>query len=411
VIVRQEQAAARSWPRSLLAPWAALLLLAGCGGQGGTALTSPSGATVVDNVLPVQVTSGPVNNTVNGLYATLTICVPGTSNCQTIDQVEVDTGSMGLRLLSSVVGLSLAAVRDASGRPVANCASYADMSYSWGSVVTADVELAGEKAASVPIQLIGAPGLPGAPSACSNGGTPADTVSALSAHGLLGLGVFRQDCGPACSGGVSPPPPVYFSCSGSTCAATAVALQNQLQNPVWLFPQDNNGLLVSLPAVPASGAATASGSVIFGIGTRANNSLGAAEVYTTDAQGNFSTAFAGSVYSSSYLDSGSNGLYFLDDSTIGLPPCPGEDSGWSCPPSTVNYTATNTGSNGTSGPVPFSVANAEDLFGTGNTALPTLGGPDTGQFDWGLPFFLGRTVFIAIEGQRAGPVVGPFWAY
>lgn len=393
-----------------LAAGATLSILVGCGGQG---TTGPSAATParVDNVLPIQVSSGPANNTVNGLYASVTICVPGTSNCQTIDGVQVDTGSIGLRLLSSAVSLSLPAVGDGNGHAIVNCGSYADQSYTWGPVVTADVQLAGEKAASVPIQIIGGPGLPDAPSACSNGGTAADTVDALAARGLLGLGIFRQDCGPACSGGQSSPPPVYFSCSGAACTATAVPLTKQLQNPVWMFPQDDNGLLVTLPAVPTGGAPAASGSVVFGIGTQANNALGAARVYTTNGEGNISTTFQGAVYSSSYLDTGSNGLYFLDASTIGLPPCPGEDSSYSCPSSTVGFTATNAGANGVSGSVAFSVANAESLFATGHTALATLGGPDAGDFDWGLPFFFGRTTFVAIEGQATVSGSGPYWAY
>jgi hypothetical protein len=32
-------------------------------------------------------------------------------------------------------------------------------------------------------------------------------------------------------------------------------------------------------------------------------------------------------------------------------------------------------------------------------------------FDWGLPFFYGRSVFTAIEGQAAGSAVGPYYAY
>ena len=45
------------------------------------------------------------------------------------------------------------------------------------------------------------------------------------------------------------------------------------------------------------------------------------------------------------------------------------------------------------------------------TAFTEIGGPNPGQFDWGLPFFYGRTIFVGIEGQRAGGVTGPFWAY
>ena len=365
----------------------------------------------MDNVAALEVNGGPANNTVNGLYASITICVPGTSSCQTIDAVQVDTGSVGVRLLSSAVTLSLPPESDGSGHPIGNCASFADKSYTWGPVVTADVQMAGEKATSVPIQLIGQASFPDAPSACSNGGTAANTVDALSARGLLGLGVFRQDCGPACSSGGASVPAVYFACAGSTCSPTSVALTRQLQNPVWLFPQDNNGLLVQLPSVPPSGAPTLSGSLVFGIGTQANNSLGSAQVYTTDDVGNFSTAFKGRTYSGSFLDTGSNGLYFLDSGTIGLPPCPRPNSDFSCPASTVSYSATNTGANGTSGPVSFSIANAESLFRTGNNALATLGGPDTGEFDWGLPFFYGRTTFIGIEGQATPAGAGPYWAY
>lgn len=314
-----------------------------CGGGSGS---SPDGGGSVDNVLPIQVSFGPADNLVNGLYASVTICVPGTSNCQTIDGVQVDTGSVGLRLLASRVTLALPRMTDGSGNALANCASYADNSYTWGPMARADIRMAGEQASSVPIQLIGAPEFAGAPDDCSSGGTAADTVSALSANGILGLAVFRQDCGAACAGGRVPP--VYFSCAvGAACAAAAVPLTNQLQNPVWLFPQDNNGILVSPPAIPATGAPTAAGSLIFGIGTQSNNGLGGARVYTTDDVGNFSTVFNGTTYSSSYLDTGSNGLYFQDSETIAFQ----------------------------------------------------------------LPFFFGRPTFIGVEGQTSPGGTGPYWAY
>jgi uncharacterized protein DUF3443 len=403
-----------SGPRAVARGRAALVLsgvvaLGACGGGSTSPPTSGNGSSV-DNTVPIVVSAGPANNTVDGLYASVTVCVPGTSSCQTIDEVQVDTGSVGLRLLASQVTLSLPPVSNGNGHPIGNCGSFADKSYTWGPVVSADVRMAGEKASSVPIQLIGDGRFADAPSACSNGGTAANTVDSLSARGLLGVGVFRQDCGPACSGAGSAPE-VYFGCAGSSCSVTTVALTSQLQNPVWMFPQDNNGLVVQLPSVPATGAPTASGSLIFGIGTQANNALGSAQVYTTDDVGNFSTTFRGRTYSSSFLDTGSNGLFFLTSSTIGLPPCPKGDEGFSCPASTASYTATNTGANRTSGQVSFSIANAESLFRTGNNAFDNLGGPDTGQFDWGLPFFLGRTTFIGIEGRGTPGGTGPYWAY
>jgi len=271
--------------------------------------------------------------------------------------------------------------------------------------------MGGEQAGSVPMQVIDAPGQGVTPpSACTSGGGPNDgTVANLGANGILGIGNFRQDCGSGCAS--SADNGFYYVCPNSLCQGDVAPLASQLQNPVWMFAQDNNGLLVTLPAVPANGAATASGSLIFGIGTQSNNALGSAKIYTTDANGNFTTTYSGVSYSQSFIDTGSNGMFFLDANTLGIPEC-ADAPGFYCPSSTVNYTATNTGLNGTTGSVTFSIANADSLFSTNNAAFNDLGGDNTGIFDWGLPFFYGRNVFIGIEGQ-SGPngAVGPYWAY
>jgi hypothetical protein len=391
---------------------AGLMLLAGCGGgsSGSTGGGSPP-VNTVNNVLSVGVNSGPGRNAVNTLFTSVTVCVPGTSNCQAIPNVEVDTGSEGLRILSSQLTLSLPAATDGSGNPLGNCVVFADNSYVWGPVATADVQMAGEKASSVPMQIVGDSSFPGAPAACNSGGTALNTLAALGANGLLGLGVFQQDCGAACSPGAASPPAVYFACPNSGCSVTTVALQNQLQNPVWMFPQDNNGVLISLPAVPSSGTTTVSGSLIFGIGTQSDNALGTAQVYTTDTNGDFSTTFSGTTYSGSFLDTGSNGIFFLDSGTLGIPDCSDGNSGFYCPTLTQNYTATNTGMNGTSASISFSIANADSLLNTNNAAFSNLGGQNPGSFDWGLPFYFGRNVFSAIEGQSTPGGAGPYWAY
>jgi hypothetical protein len=41
----------------------------------------------------------------------------------------------------------------------------------------------------------------------------------------------------------------------------------------------------------------------------------------------------------------------------------------------------------------------------------SIAGLGSGYFDWGLPFFYGRTVYVAIEGQTAGGTVGPYFAF
>jgi hypothetical protein len=81
-----------------------------------------------------------------------------------------------------------------------------------------------------------------------------------------------------------------------------------------------------------------------------------------------------------------------------------------CPPSAVNLSGTVIGANGRQIVVPFQVANTESLVQTGNAAFNNLGG-DFSIFDWGLPFFFGRTVFIGIEGQSSSLGTGPYFAF
>lgn len=396
------------------------LVLIGCGSSSSTTSSSGSsslGSTgtgttgTVNNVQPIQVNAGPAGNGVDEVFTSVTVCVPGTATCQTISDVLVDTGSEGLRILASQVSLALLPVVDGSGNPIGNCVTFADNSYIWGPVKTAQVQIAGETASSVPIQIISPSGFPSAPTACNSGGVADNNVSTLGANGILGIGVFRQDCGAGCTSSATHLPSIYFTCPSAGCTVTSVALLNQLQNPVWLFPQDNNGVQISLPAVPDGGASSVSGSLIFGIGTQSNNSLIGVQVYTTDDLGNFSVVFNGNTYSNSYLDTGSNGIFFLDSSALGIPDCTDGNSSFYCPSSEVTYSAITNGANGASGQIAFSIANAVSLFNTGNSAFSNLGGPSSGTFDLGLPFFFGRDVSVGIEGQTSSGGTGPYWAY
>ncbi len=397
-----------------------LSFLSACGGGNNSNSNSNPPPPPSGNTEAISVNFGPAGNYVNGLFASVTVCDPGSSACQTIPNVLVDTGSEGLRVLSSALTLGNLPSVDVGGNPLQECVSFADGSYLWGPVVTADVQLAGETASSVPIQIISAsPAVP-APSSCnSGGGTNSNTVAALGANGILGVGNFRHDCGTACTASSTAVPNVYFTCPNSSCSVTSADLTSQVQNPVWLLPSDNNGVLISLPSVPASGAVSASGSLIFGVGTQSDNMPGASQqLYTTDGSGNIQTTYAGTAYTS-FIDSGSNAMYFLDHSTLGITEC-SDAAGFYCPSSTQSYTVTNTGQNGTSSSAMFNIANADTLFsanGGNDAALVDLGGdsgtsPSTDYFDFGIPFFYGRNVFVGINGT-AGPggITTPYWIY
>ena len=378
-----------------------LLFAAGCGGgSNSTNVITTSAA----NVQPISVSLGPTDNNANGAFTSVTVCVPGTSTCQTIDGILVDTGSWGLRILSSLLTISLPQQNASTGASVVECFPFAN-GYTWGPVLTADVEMASEKASSTPVQAIGTNYA--VPSGClSFGLPPSNSLDTLGANGILGVGLFAQDCGtPSCPASAN----LYYQCPSSGCTSITQPSAQQVLNPVSLFATDNNGVIVELPA--ASGPEPSlSGSLVFGIGTQSNNGLSGAKVYTTDASGNFTTTFNGGSYSGSFLDSGSNG-YFFPDASISICASNSTAPGFYCPTSTVSLSASNTGANGASGTVNFSIADAETTLNTTDSVYPDLGGPASGFFDWGLPFFFGRNVVVALDGAGTPGGTGPYWAY
>jgi hypothetical protein len=384
------------------------------GGQGGALATG-------SNVVPAVVDQGPPGLDVpytNGLFVTATLCAPGTNNCQIIDHLLVDTGSVGLRVLGSVLTLALPSAKDAAGLALAECLPFVDGS-SWGTVNGADLQIGGETASALSIQVIGDQPYP-VPSDCT--GTPANDLNGLGANGILGVGSYLNDCGTDCAQPAVSRlnPRLYYSCSSAqagACQVTSAPVSLQVLNPVAAFPVDNNGVIIQLPALLAAGAPSASGAVVFGIGTQANNGLGNATVLPLDVNGYVETAFpVGGVQYTSYLDSGSNAVFFLDQGTTGISLCPGDMNIFYCPTVTTNLNAAVTGG-GTSANVRFSVANAGQLaarnFAFNNLAGPMGGYPDPQQpsFDWGLPFFFGRSVFTAIEDKPTPAGSGPYFAF
>ncbi len=426
------------------------IVMAGCGGSSlsssSTSGSSTAGSSGTSNVLSISVNGGPTAGELNGsiytnaAFASATICAPGSkSNCVTVDNLLVDTGSTGLRVLQSAIGsLNLPAVDASNGSAAYDCINFVDNSYLWGPVQKADVTLGGETASNLPIQVISS-ATTGIPNTCSNGSTANQNAeSSLGANGILGVGTEPTDCyfdgGSACSptsGLASAPYPAYYTCSGSSCSPAFISSANQVMNPVVLFPTDNNGVIVELPAVSGN-AASIDGSLIFGIGTETNNQLPSSATVFTLTCDMFTTQFANSTYgirnattcagAGSFIDSGSNGLYFPN--ATGIPTCPsssdaGDLSSFYCPASTEGFSATNSGTNGASKTTSFSVSNAETLFTAPATAsdaaLPGLAGlnPTGFGFDWGLPFFYGVNVYSSIDGQAvpSGEPASPWWAY
>ncbi len=95
-----------------------------------------------------------------------------------------------------------------------------------------------------------------------------------------------------------------------------------------------------------------------------------------------------------------------------MPKCSYPNSTWFCPSAKASLSVTNTGVSGSaSGTVSFQISNFVSLMGSTNLVFADLGGTMSGSFDWGLPFYFGRNVYVGLEGKGSSLGTGPYWAY
>jgi hypothetical protein len=420
-------------------------------------------AVQTENNLLLSVNDGPqtfqILPNANILYATVKVCHPNGA-CVDIDHVQIDTGSVGLRVLASKVkSLNLQPVQ-ISPNPVTSPTGPALNAYEcypfvigglWGANAYAVVGLGRQSTSLIPVQLIedDANAALQAPANCKAAAdnTILSSAGALGSNGILGIGSTNIDCGQTCIYGDYTGTFVqYYGCppgaaSTASCSTTAgVTVDLQMANPISAMTNRNyrGGLVMAMPAVTGLGAASANGELIFGVDTvDANAVLAAAAVGTSlsnntrpvnarqvllgvdsnnmDAYLNVTTRVTqggtAQTFASSYLDTGTNGLFFTDPS---IPRC--LNSSWYCPQTTLTLNAVLSDGGSTTlnaVDVPFQVGNAEALFSTSNTAFASMSGAaPTGStaFAWGMPFFYGKRVYLSIW-DITGVVVAPWYAW
>jgi hypothetical protein len=390
-----------------------LIIVAGCNGSSSSSTPTPTPSPAPTpvptpenaNYLSIAVNSQPYGS-LNRPTASVTVCQPGTSNCQTINGVLIDTGSIGLRIFSSALAVPLQQ-QVVNGTPIGECEIFI-AGPTWGPVGLADVQMGNEPTIfNMPVQIIADSNFPPEPADCANQSVqPAQTDPAVAGfNGILGVGPLPQDCGDFCA---SAPTTEYYACTSAspsgTCTPTAQALSDQVPNPVALLPVDKNGVVVELPQLSTSGVPSASGFMLFGIGTESDNQLGSATVLTLNSSLSINVTYKGASLPNSFIDSGSPAFFFQDSS---IPAC--SHSTTYCPSSPLKLSAVATGQNGSSSTINFEIATPFSP----NFAFNDLGAQDStpDEFDLGLSFFFGRSVFVAIEGAGTPAGPGPYWAF
>jgi hypothetical protein len=391
--------------KKLFGMLAFVLVLAGCGGGGGGGVVGASSKvpSASQEANAVDVTVDQTFGFVNAPYVTVTVCAPGTSNCATIDHVQVDTGSVGLRLLRSAVPASLGLVNrtdSAQGNTMAECVEFGS-GVAWGPVSTVDLKVAGETASSLPVQIVD-DSFAAVPADCSNEGPDiaAKGAASLGGNGLIGLDVLRHDCQTSCQVAAAS---LYYDCAGSNCTGVAVPLAEQVPNPVTKFATDNNGMTLSFPAVAEGGQGSVSGTMTFGVNTQGNNMLPAtAQQMTTSVFGEVTASFSG-VPMPGIVDSGS-GAYFFVDGSIGQCPASFSSQPWFCPPAPATISASLQSDSGVTLGISFPLFNAVSELSNGGNAAHAGIGQNVGLFggnelDMGMPYFYGKRITFGIQGN------------
>jgi hypothetical protein len=370
------------------------------------------------NVAPIYVDGFPCAANTGGVafnqpYTNIKICAPGsTTNCQIIDHVIVDSGSDGVRMaataLKSALLKALPAVTSGA-KDLTECETYVD-SFVYGPLKTVDLYIAGRSAKSVPVQVFGTGSATGfaVPKACSSqGGSETDTVSDFGGNGLIGVAFDLTDSGP------------YFSCKANSSNCSANGTYAGIPNVVSKFASDNNGAVMTLPVISVKGtAANVSGSLIFGVGTKTNNTppTGTTAI-VNNSNGEFNLKVATTATSTAYIDSGTDDLVINDKS---LTQCASSSAGdgYFCPKSNTkislglsSYTTDTVAYS-----LSYTVANATTLFDSNSgddVAFDDLAEPAsadsalTGDYAMGLTTFFGRTMYFVFNGKSSSLGKGP----
>lgn len=433
----------------ILAPVLVSFAVVSCNNGSGGSSSSPSSPT---NVMSVSVESPLINtgynnngNAINVPFVTLSICQPNTNNCVTLDHVLLDTGSTGLRVISSLVNNLNLQPFTVNGNQINECITFGT-GYTWGPIARADVRMGGQTAYNIPINLLGGSSI-SVPDQCSQYAMPPYeyTVETFGSNAIVGVNPSIFDTGNMYAESSLDSGGGYYSCnpndeSGtSSCSYYRLPESQQVVNPIAFMSDangnalNNNGLILSLPSAGGAAASQVTGSLTFGINTQTNNVLAtSAPIFNgTMESGNpivtIGTNYNGSNWSALF-DSGTQGYLITNYGELLCAPDTetnptGPYAGLLCPiqPLSLSANIMSYDFTGNSTTNQFMITNALTWINDFPTAhvYPNLGyympGNDSvasGIFIWGLPFFLGKNVYLGFTGRTVNNVSStPFTSF
>lgn len=379
------------------------LNLSSCNSGTGSSSPAPAPTPSVSNVTTIVAGSGYNGRGINTPYITVTVCVPNTTSCQTLDHILMDTGSVGLKIdASQMNSLDLPAItQTGSGLPISVCNLYGS-GYAFATANYADVYIAGEKAGNIPVQIINdSADQSGVPASCSSEGQQV-VFSDVGARGIIGINPIIN---------VANNLNFNYVCSNGSCIpiTEGIPVPYLNVNPVGYFASDNNGQIISLPAATANSNTNLTGTLTFGLNTESNNLIpGNISSVLGDPNnfiGKFTVTTEGVAYDSMF-DSGTNHWLFYDAT---IPTCPPDNLVY-CPPTATQWQSVASSYDGSGTPIAIS---AGILSPTGYSSIMPFWGIQSSQGSglYGLPFYYGKTVYLGFIGSQTSMGAGPTWGF
>ena len=365
--------------------------------------STPATNTYAENEMPIVLKGlrTATSHAFNRMTTSIEICSSGSStHCHRVDNVMVDTGSVGLRLQERALNGFILPAEQSGGQDVAECFSFVGHSNIWGKVRLADVHLGGLVASNIPVQVANGSLMRPADGTCPNYNN--DPAS----NGTLGIGRGTlEHIG------------ILYTCDADDCRklpSGSIPEALRVPNPISRLPKDNDGEIFLIPPATSAISKELSGTLIFGVNSAANNKLDPQlTILPLDAGGFFTTQFDGRSYSKSYIDSGTQTIGFLDPT---LQTCTNSSTDY-CTTKVRNLFMATLTPNAQSRPIQsfFRIMQEpgipgrlydlyDDIVSAGNS-------PD--NFVWGLPFFLEKRLVLVQEGKtpEGSRYTGPFYAF
>jgi hypothetical protein len=367
------------------------------------------------NEVPISIGSGMNGYGINTMYVSITLCKDQTgTNCQTIDNIILDTGSFGLKINKSALPesfiASLTRVKTTNDETVYACNTFGS-GYVFASEHYAVLQLAGDYSDNVIVQIIENSPTAEIPDSCLAKG-PFDNFEDFGANGIIGVNpaltlsnntilLYRKDTNG-----------IYVALTESE--ANSVPILNQ--NPLTSLHYNNNGFVIQIPPTLTNTNTNIHGNLVLGINTNVNNMITKNTNLIVASESSLSTVCnSGCFYSKienpestipAVFDSGTNSWVFISNNiplcSYGY--CPESPFVWNswvfsydfAPNESYQVTAIITKDEESAGQeLSFSVMPG---WGYENTNNETL---------YGSPFFFGKNVYIVFPSkQNSSPIWG-----